>query len=208
MKSASKKYKLLRLVMFLSLAVMIFAMGGCARYARTVDMLYEPSATVLGGKGDVYIVIQESQQTQSPDIKRMLGTVLDSDNRKIDEVISSRSPAEIIQAAFRLEFKKAGYTVIPVTKRPDVVQRVIDLTKNEIRLDQTSELTNIKVTCQVLAGMDVYKSGQLIKRLQYEASASKADIRDRDLLAGNVLLETLRSLMQQAVPELHTLFAQ
>jgi len=207
MKSLVRNRTHLQFATFIVLVCIMFVTG-CVRYARNSDTLYEPSTPIRGGSGEVYIVIPESQQTQSPDIKRVLGTVSDGKNRKLDDVVSSRSAAEIIQAALGLEFKKAGYTVIPVTKRPAAEQRVIDLTKTEIKLDQVSEFTNIKVTCQVLAGMDVYKTGQLIKRLQYEATSSKTDIKDRDMLAGNVLQEALQSVMLQATPELHNLFSK
>ncbi len=205
MESIARNRTYLFAVLLVSLVGMLLV-NGCVRYARNSDTLYEPSTTVRGGSGEVYIVIPESQQTRSPDVKRVLGTVTDDENRKLDDVYSSRSSAEIIQTALGLEFKRAGYTVIMVTKRPTTEQRVIELTKYDIKLDQVSEFTNIKVTCQVLAGMDVYKAGQLIKRLQYEAKSSKTDIKDRDLLAGIVLQEALQSVMLQASPELHNLF--
>jgi len=200
-----KKYTLVSLVMLVTCTFLLTA-GGCARYARNVNALYEPSATIGGGSEEVYIVIPENRQTRSPDIKWVIGKVTDKDNQTIDELFSPRSPAEIIQGAFGQEFKKAGYTVIPVTARPAAGQRVIELTRAEIELEQKSALANIKVTCRVLLGVDLLRNGELIKRVQYESTSSRTDIRDRDTLAGNVLEDALRSVMQQAVPELHSLF--
>ncbi|MDD2900185.1 MAG: hypothetical protein PHI31_15920 [Desulfuromonadaceae bacterium] len=206
MNSLIMKSMLVRSAVLITVVGLLLA-GGCARYARNSDTLYEPSTAVRGGSGEVYIVIPENQQTQSSDIKRVLGTVSDGENRKIDDVVSSRSAAEIIQTALGLELKRTGYDVLPVTKRPDAERRVIDLTKTDIKLDQISELTNIKATCQVLMGMDVYIAGQLTRRLQYEATSTKTDIKDRDLLAGSALQEALQSVMLQATPELHSLFS-
>lgn len=206
METVIRNRNCLQFVILITLTGMLLV-SGCARYAKNSDTLYEPSTPVRGGSGEVYIIIPESQQTQAPDIKRVLGTVSDGSNRKLDDVYSSRSAAEVIQSALGLEFKRAGYTVIPATKRPVSEQRVIDLTKTEIKLDQISEFTNIKATCQVLMGMDVYKAGQLVKRLQYEATSTKTDIKDRDVLAGNILQEALQSAMLQATPELHSLFS-
>jgi hypothetical protein len=180
--------------------------GGCARYARNVNMLYEPAATARGGSGEVYIVIPASQNTQSSDIKWVLGKVTNNDNEKIDEVFSPRSPAEIIQSAFTLELRKAGFTVIPSAARPGDDHWVIDLAKTEIVLDQTSAIADVKAKCRVRVRADVFRNGQQIKRLQYEASSSKTDIRDRDLLAANMLQEALQSVMLQAVPDLIGLF--
>lgn len=205
MKTFFQKFTLVPSAMLVTCACLLFA-SGCARYAHTINEIYEPSAAVRGGSGEVYIVIPENLQTRSPGIKWAIGKVTGTDNQSIDELSSPRSPAEIIQGAFGQEFKKAGYTVIPASKRPDAGQRVIDLTKTEIELEQISALGNIKATCRVLAGMDVIMNGQLIKRVQYESTASRTDIRDRDLLAGKVLEDALQSAMLQAVPELHSLF--
>lgn len=201
MASIVKNFKPASVLMLVALACLLAA--GCARYSRNVNTLYEPSATLSGGSGDVFIVIPESRKTGSPDIKWVLGAVKDDDNKKIDEVFSPRSPAEIIQSAFGLELKKAGYTVIPTTRRPDAGQRVIDLTRTEIELEQTSDLADLKAKCRVLAGVDLFKDGRQIKRFQYEATSSRTDIKDRDLLAETVLKDALQSVMLKAMPELH-----
>lgn len=207
MRTIIKKFKVSQFVMLVTCASLLFA-SGCARYARTVNTLYEPSAAVRGGSGEIYIVIPENSQTRSSDINWALGKVMDDDNQIIDELFSPRSPAEIIQGAFGQEFKKAGYTVIPAVARPAAGQRVIDLTKTEIKLEQISDVMDLKVTCRVLAAADVFRDGQLVKRLQYESTASRTDIKDRDMLAKTVLEDALQSLMRQAVPELHGLFGR
>jgi hypothetical protein len=58
----------------------------------------------------------------------------------------------------------------------------------------------------VLVGLDVFKDGQLGKRLQYEAISSNIDIKDRDLIAKSVLEEALQSVMLKAIPDVHGLF--
>ena len=205
MKTTIEKCRLIPFVLLIALAGMMMFAGGCARYARNVNTLYEPSTTVRGGSGDLYVVIPPSQQTQSADVKWVIGKVTDDDGKQIDEVFSPRSPAEIFQEAFGLEFRKAGYNVISTTKRSGAEQRVIDLTKSQIDLEQVSDLADIKAKCRVLVGMDVFKGGQLFKRLQYEATSSKTDIKDRDLLATKVLQDAMQSVMLQAVPELNGL---
>ncbi|MDD2541038.1 MAG: hypothetical protein PHH28_08335 [Desulfuromonadaceae bacterium] len=201
MKSIPSRFTLIQFVILVALASTML-LGGCARYARTVNTFYDPSATVRSGSGNIYVIIPENQTTQSSDVKWVLGNVKNDDNKNIDNVYSSRSPAEIIQAAFSLEFQKAGYTVIPATKRTGTEERVLDLTTSKIELEQISDVMDIKAKCRVLVGVDVFKNGQLIKRLQYEATSSKTDIKDRDLLAESVLQESLKSIMKQAVPEL------
>ena len=204
MNKIIQKCKLVPVVMLLA-SVCLLLISGCARYARTVDTLYEPSATVRGGTGEIYILIPTERQTSSPAIKWVIGTVKDDDNKTIDELFSPRSPAEIIQEALALEFKKAGYQVQSVTKRPASAERVVDLTKTVIDLEQISDLADLKATCRVLMAVDVYKNNQQIKRLQYDATSSRTDITDRDLLARSALADALQSVMREAMPDLHNL---
>ncbi len=194
-------------LVFLLIASIVMS-GGCARYAKSVNMLYEPATTIGSGKGDLFIIIPDNRLAQSPNIEWVIGKVKDDENRVIDQVLSPRSPAQIFQEAFTQEFKRAGYTVIPATKRSGDEQLLLDLTKADIKLEQTSAIPDIKATCRVQVGVDVFKNGQEIKRLQYEASSTKIDIKDRDLLAGTVLQDTLQAVMLKAVPELHHLFFQ
>ena len=202
-----KKINRISLVMLIACSGMLLA-SGCARYAQTVNTLYQPSATVRGGTGEVYIVIPENRRTSSSDIKWVIGKVKDDDYNIINDVFSPRSPSEIIQEALVLEFKKAGYTVIPATKSPAGNQQVLDLIKAEIAIEQISDLADLKVKCRVLVGIDVSNKGQLIKRLQYESTSSRTDIKDRDMLARKVLEEAIQSVMLKAVPELNSLFKQ
>lgn len=205
MKISTVKFNLIRPAMLLAITCMLFT-SGCARYARNVNTLYEPAATIRSGSGDIYIVIPESQQTRSPDIKWVLGDVRNDDNKKIDEILSPRSAAEILQAAFGLELKRAGYTNLPVSKRTGSEQNLIDLTKTVIELEQISDLADIKAKCRVTVGIDVIRKGQLIKRLEYTTASSKTDIKDRDMLVSAVLQDALQSVMIKAIPDLHALF--
>ena len=207
METVIKKIKLAPLALLIACTCVLF-LSGCARYARTVSTLYQPSATIHGGTGEIYIIIPENRQTLSSEIKWVIGKVKDDDNNTIDEIFSPRSPAEIVQDAVSLEFKKAGYSVIATTKHPTAGEQVLDLTKTEIVLEQISDLADLKATCRVVAAVDVVKKGTLIKRLQYEATSSKTDIKDRDMLARNVLEDALQSIMRKAMPDLHTLFKQ
>lgn len=191
-------------VFIMIIAVML--LSGCTRYARNVNDLYEPTTLIRNSSGEVYIVIQENQQTQSPEVKWVLGKVMDDNNKEIDEILSPRSGAELIQTALEQELKKSGYSVIPTGKKPLKSTYLVDLTKTDINLDQISDFADLKVTCRIVAGMDIYKNGTLLKKLQFESISSKIDIKDRDQLAGVVLREALQSVMNKVTPELHELF--
>lgn len=193
-------FKLLPLIIMIALA------SGCARYAKSVNMLYEPASISQKGSGDLYLVIPESQQTSSDQIKWVLGKVTDDNNKTIDELLSPRSPAELAQSALSLELQRSGYNVLPVAKRPDTNTKLIDINKVDISLNQLSDFADIKATCRVLVALDIYNNGKLIRKLEYQALASKTDVNDRDLLARAVLQEALQSVMVKAVPDLVQLF--
>ena len=195
--------RLVTTAILLTLFVMANALGGCARYARNVDTLYVPVAAAKSGVGEVYVIVPENRQTDKSDIKWVIGTVRDDKQNKIDEIFSSRSPAEIIQAALRLELNRAGYDVITSTKRPDnPAARIIDLTKTEIGLEQISDFADLKATCIVTLAIEVFQNGVKLKGFQYESVLSRTEIKDRDLLAQAVLQDSLQSIMKNAVPDL------
>jgi hypothetical protein len=201
----------MRKIITIPCAILMAAMftvlaGGCARYARSVNVLYEPSTTIHGGKEEVYVVIPEEPQPRSTGMRWVIGTVSDGSKRQIDELLSARSPEEIIRAALVQELKRAGYSVSAPAKRPENGQWVVDLTKAEVELDQISGFATMEVKCRVKAGMEVFRDGRLIKRLQYEAASSRTDLRDRDRLAATVLRDALGEIMLKAVPDLHGLF--
>jgi hypothetical protein len=205
MKNFITMNKILPLLLVVTCAGLLF-LGGCSRYARTVDALYQPSAAVRGGSGEVFIVIPENRLTASPEIKWVIGKIKDDDGNIIDEVYSPRSSAEIIRDAFAQEFTKAGYTVIQATKRPTTGGQVLDLTKTLIELDQVSDLADLKATCRITVAVDLFKNDQHIKRLQYESTSSRTDIKDRDMLARITLEDALQTVMRKAMPDLHSQF--
>ncbi len=186
----------------LALIMLIMLVNGCARYARSVNMLYSPAAVSQQGSGYLYVVIPENQLTPSSQVKWVLGKVTDDENKKIDELFSPRSPAELAQSALSQELKRTGYTVLPVAKHPDDHTKLIDISKVDISLNQLSDFADLKATCRVLIALDIYKNGKLIRKLEYQSLSSKTDIKDRDLLAHVVLQEALQSVMTKALPDL------
>ena len=200
MKSQIATYGLKVLFVMAMSALMLFS-GGCARYAHDVNELYVPATTIHGKSGDVYVVIPENQQTKLPNIKWVLGTVTDSDNIKIDELYSPRSAYELVQRALVLELGKAGYKVFEPVSAPAAAAKLLYLSKVEFSLEQVSSLTNINVAGKLNIELDLSKNGQFQRKLRYELSSSRIDVKDRDLLARNLLKEMLQSAMLTAVPD-------
>ena len=189
-------------------AIMVFAilagtiLSGCARYAKDIDPLYQPVVSVRSGGGDLYIVIPENQKSPSDKVRWVLGSVTDYENKKIDSLTSPRSAAEMVRAAMEQELKRAGYTVFPHSDNKKQKAHLLTIVKADITLDQHSDLADIKATCRIMLDVDIYKDGLFVRKQQYQASSSKTDIKDRDLLARAVLDEAMQGLMQNVVPSI------
>jgi len=191
----------LSLLVLLAASAIMLLSGGCARYARDVNELYVPSVNLHGKSGDVYIVIPANQQTKIPNIKWVLGTVTDADNIKIDEIYSPRSSYELVQDALALELKQAGFNVFVPTTKPASAANLLYLSKVEFVLDQVSALTDINVSAKLNMEIELFRNGEFQKKLSYDLSASRIDIKGRDLVARTLLKETLQSAMKYAVPD-------
>jgi hypothetical protein len=199
-------FKTGKLLLLTSLLIFTAFSSGCVRYAKDVSILYEPITTVRGGSGTLHLVSAADQQTKADNIKWVIGTVKNDENKKIDEILSSTSATEIVKDAFSQELRKAGYSILSATSRPAESAKLIDLTSVEVKLDQLSDIADIKATCTLVISLDIYKKGQLVKKLQYQSKSSESAIKDRDLLANRVLKEAIQSALQKAVPDVIAIF--
>ena len=195
-------------ITFLAIFAVILATTGCARYARQVSIIYDPAVSARGGSGDLYIVIPPDQQPRNNKIKWVIGNVNNYDGSKIDEIMSLQSPSELVRDALGQELRKAGFTVIHATSNPATQSNILNLINVDLSLDQQSDIVDIKANCRLIISIDVFKKGVLIKRLQYDSTFNKSDIKDRNLLAKAVLQETLQSAMQRAVPDIMATLAE
>ena len=192
----------IRYISLLMSILLLLLLSGCARYSRSVSTMYEPISTTRGGSGVLYIVMPANQQTQSSSVKWVIGAVKDEDGNKIDEIYSAQSPGELIQSALGQEMRRAGYTVNPVTSPPAGPVNMLIITTPELVLDQESSAGKLIASSCLRMPLEIWRSGQLLKKLEYNATYSDTSVTDRDLLARTVLQETLHSTMSKAIPEL------
>jgi hypothetical protein len=200
------KNKTGRLYFLITALLIAFSCSGCVRYAKNVSILYEPITTVRGGNGTIQLVSSPDQQTKSENVKWVIGIVKNDENMKIDEILSPLSATEIVKDAFAQELKRTGYSVVSATVRSAEQAKVINLAGVDVKLDQLSDVADIKATCSLVISLDFYKNGQLVKKLQYQSKSSETAIKDRNLLANKVLHEAIQSAMQQAVPDVIAIF--
>ena len=185
--------------------LLLLLLSGCARYSRSVSTMYEPVSTTRGGSGVLYILMPANQQTQTSSVKWVIGSVKDEDGNKIDEIYSAQSPGELIQSALGQEMRRAGYTVNSVTSPPAGPVNMLIITTPELVLDQESSAGKLTASSRLRMPLEIWRNGQLSKKLEYNATYSDTSVTDRDLLARAVLQETLHSTMSKAIPELVSL---
>jgi hypothetical protein len=200
------KRNIFRLYLLIATIFLVASASGCARYAKSVSVLYEPVTTARGGSGTIQLVSSPDQHSRSENVKWVIGIVKNEENKKVDEILSPLSATEIVKDAFAQELKRAGYSVVSSTARAAEQAKVVNLSSVEVKLDQLSDIADIKATCNLVISIDVYKKGQLFKKLQYQSKSSETAIIDRSLLANKVLHEAIQSAMQKAVPDVIAIF--
>lgn len=195
-------------VKLLLLLILTMITSGCARYANSINMLYDPVASIRGMSGDLFVTIAPPAVKRDGDFVWVLGDVTDDDGKVIDHLTSPRSATELVQAALVQEFKQSGYNVIPTTNKHAEAQRAVEVSRAEVVINQVSDFADIKATCKLLIGLNIRKNGHVVRRLQYETKYTKTDIKDRDLLVHTVFREALQSAMRQAIPEVTAILEQ
>ncbi len=181
----------------------LVVLNGCAHVDREVSLLYTPVANARLGKGE--IVIGASHTNNKPagtDVRWIIGKVKNSDGETAGNIYSTMAPEDILMDAFEQELRTAGYSVTQVSALPTTVKKGIFVPKMTLSLEEESGLVKGKASSTLNVAVDLWKNGQKIRQLSYESRVSDIAVRDRDLLAQQVLEKSLQEIMKQAVPEI------
>jgi hypothetical protein len=178
---------------------------GCATTSdRKVNLTYEPMLHASGGSGDLYLakVAEPATTSENQAVQWVLGTIKDSDGKKLGNVVTDTLPADQLLQAFSKELKAAGYTVIPVKDIPVTAVKGISLSSMVITLDEVSSLAKVDAKSSVRVSADVWRNGSKVTKLSYETVNSDMTITGRDQFLEKILQKSLQNLMEQAVPAL------
>jgi len=180
----------------------ILLLSGCAAVDQNVNFLYQPTAYGRGGSGDLYLSASDLLSPgQTTSAHRVIGTIKNRDGENSGNIISVRSPRDMLMDAFAQEFKAAGYNVLLVNSLPSGVLKGIRLDNVVIELEEVDSLYKIEAKCTVKVALVPWRNGKAIKPLNYENSYSDSTLVDRDLFLLKCLQTTLQELMARIVRE-------
>lgn len=187
----------------LIVVLLMAALQGCATTDKKADILYQPTANVKGGAGDLYL-IQDLVQPGSLATGRhwILGPVKGSDGGERGRIVTEMAPTSLVMYALNQELRRAGYNVMVTDKMPDGVKRGVSLRAASISIEQKHWVLKDEAKCSVKISLQPWRDGAATGTAGYEALYEEEAATGRDRLASTVLQKALQSLMTRAVPAL------
>jgi hypothetical protein len=185
--------------------IMLMILTGCATYDQSVTMLYHPVTNAVGGSGELYLAATGMRPgtANSGNIKWIIGKVKYTDWRQSGDVLSKVSPNDMVLDALTREFTVAGYQVRQVNTLPEDANKGIVISLTDINLDEDSSIIKDEGSCRVTISLELWRSGNKVRKLDYQSKFSDEAIKGRDMLfLQTVLQNALQDVMKQAVPEI------
>jgi hypothetical protein len=193
----------------LLIPVIILLLSGCAAVDQRVNFLYQPTGFGRGGSGDLYLsASDQSSSGKAAPVQWVIGEIKNSNGDNSGNIISARSPMDIVMDAFTQEFRAAGYNVLPVNTLPAGVSKGIRLNSVVIEMAEVDSLYKLKTKCTVKVAIEPWQNGKPIKELNYESSYTDSTLIDRDLFLLKSLQATMQELMARVVREATVIIEQ
>ena len=196
-----------RYITIMTLMLTAALAAGCATVGdQRADILYKSAANASGGSGDLHLVqdVAASSGGATP-IQWIIGDVANGDGEKIGNVVTDIAPSDLIMNAFEQEFRGAGFDVIRDRTMPNDITRGLKLTSAVVKLTEVKSLTRSEAKCSMKVALELWRNGNAVSKLEYEAVFSDSAVVNRDELLPKVMLQTLQTLMKRAVPDLTAL---
>ena len=186
------------------IGILVLFSAGCAQVTHKVDILYSPLAKYRGGTGSLELVNTDGKLENGIDssIRWALGQIKNSDGAVTGEIISTIRPQDAVIDAFNQELSAAGYKVSSSNKSDKHTEKGIVFTNISIQLDEVPSFTRLESSCAILLKMDLWKSGAVIKRIEYGSKLSDFAVVDRELLSSNLFQKSIQEIMHQALPDI------
>ncbi len=184
------------------ISALLLSLVGQANADERVNLLYQPTAFGHGGSGELYLTqnIQPASTGRSS-VEWVIGTEKNGDGDITDNIVSPRSPVEMLMDASAREFKAAGYNVLTADAFPTGATKGIRLVAASIKMEEIDRIYKIETKCTVQVTVEPWRNGAALKRLNYENSYSDSTILDRETILNKTLQTTLQELMARVVRE-------
>jgi hypothetical protein len=178
--------------------------AGCATLDQNVTLLYQPVVKGAHGTGELFLETAkgESWEGKPDSIQWVIGKVKESRSGNEGEVSTSVAPSDLVLDALKQELSAAGYRTIWVSALQSDVTKGIVITRTELNLDEVSSIVKADGSSRLNTSLELWKNGKMFKKIDYESRYSDLAVRDRESLLPNILQNTMKDLMKQAVHDL------
>jgi hypothetical protein len=179
------------------------AIAGCATVPHKVVLFYKPQGVAKGGGGKIRLVISEhSYRKDKVPVRWVIGEIMDSEGRQVEEIISPFSPHDQLNDAFKQELESAGYTVVMDSGATSSAEPLLRLSNIRLHLVQRPSLFKITTNVNVSATLEQWKAGSLVKKTEYEASYEDTYSRSQEMQVQTVMQKALEKITSRAVPDI------
>ncbi len=192
-------------VYLLACMIMLALLSGCATYDQNVTMLYQPAANAAGGSGEIYLASAGLRPgtSNADSVNWVIGKVQYNDWRQSGDVVSKISPNDMVLDALSSELTLAGYKVMEVNSLPVDVNKGINISLSNIKIDENSSIIKDQATCMVTISLELWKNGSKFKKLDYQSKFSDEAINGNNMtFLQSVLQNAMQDAMKQAVPDI------
>lgn len=187
----------------------LFLISGCAFVDQRVTLTYSPINAAKGGHGDLFIVksIDRLANTKK-DNSLVIGNVKDPGylggfgTWKTADVLTDDNVADWVTSAYITELNYAGYNVKAVNVFPDNLTKGIQITLNELFVNQDMGLTSIGAITDLKFTIDLYRDNKKIATLDVAAKGDRRGIYVEAKSKGLSLKKALNSAIEQSVPKI------
>ncbi|MDY0301296.1 MAG: hypothetical protein RBQ99_06900 [Trichlorobacter sp.] len=186
---------------FLS-GVLFVILAGCASSDIVLRPNYQSEGKVAGKSGVVMLAGKVEDNLAGSRVQWVLGEVRESGGKIKGNVVSEVSPSVLVRNSLQQELLRAGYTVPVSEQLPQNADRGLVLDKIMVKQDELYSLVKSESDCQISFSVEVWKKGEKVNTLSFEARSSDFTVRDREKLHTEVMQKALSSAFSRAMPAL------
>lgn len=188
---------------FILIIFFLFVVSGCIFVDQSITLTYSPINAAKGGYGDLFIAKPVDRLTNKKKNNGLIiGTVKSGHGMKTADVVTNDNVSDWVTMAYMTELGYAGYNVKAVHSFPENLTKGIQITLNELFVDQDTGLTSIGAITNLKFSIDVYKHNNKISTINVAAKGDSRSMQIEAKSKGLSLKKALESAMRQSIPEI------
>lgn len=183
-------------------SALVAILSACATVGdQRVDVLYQSTSNATGGTGEV-LIAEEAPPPSAAGIQWIIGEIRNNDGEMLGNTVTDTAPTDLLTEALIQELKGAGYRTLRVGSLPPGVGKGIIVKNVTVKLDEVKSAPTLQTKCKVTVSVEPWVGGKALSRVSYESNYSETAVTGRDELPSKTLLQAIKTVMAQAVPEI------